>query len=256
MRKRQKMVLAAVVLSAGFLAVSSSSLDLRYWLILGLSLATWLLTGWSLREGLSGWEWLTALLPSVLFTAAVALFYILLPESWLSRLAILLMFGLGQYALLLSGNIFSVAAIRTIALFRAASAVGFVMTLLTAFFLYNTILSFRLIFWQTGLAVVLASFLLLFSALWSVELENKISGKLLRYSGVLAVVMGYFAVAISFWPISVAVASLFFCTMLYVLMGVVQHHFVQRLFPRTIWEYVTVGTVVTITMLLTAGWGV
>jgi len=256
MRKRQKMVLVAAVLSAGLLAVSSSGLELRYWLIAGLSLLTWLLTGWALREGLAWWEWLTLLLPSVLFTAAAGLFYILLPESWLSRLSIMLMFGLGQYALLLSGNIFSVAMIRTIALFRAASAVGFVMTLLTAFFLFNTILSFRLIFWQTGIAVSVSSFLLLLTALWSVELENRISTKVLQYSAVLAFLMGFFAIAVSFWPVSVAVTSLFFCTMLYVLMGVVQHHFVQRLFSRTIWEYVTVGTVVTITMLLTAGWGV
>ena len=44
------------------------------------------------------------------------------------------LFGIGQYTLLLTANIFSVAAIRTIALFRAAVAVGFVMTLLTGFF--------------------------------------------------------------------------------------------------------------------------
>lgn len=165
----------------------------------------------------------------------------------------LLLFAVGQYALLLTANIFSVAAIRTIALFRAASAVGFVMTLATGFLLYNTLLSFRFQFWVNGIVVAIISFLLLIPALWSVGLAESVSKKVLTFGFWLAVMSGLLAIGISFWPVSIAVASLFLTTSLYVYMGISQHYFSQKLFTRTIWEYVTVGLVVLITMLVTAG---
>jgi hypothetical protein len=256
MRKRQKLVLTAVLLSIGLVAVQSAPLEWRYLLIALLSGVSWLLSAWALREGLLGVEWLTVPLPMALFSAAVGLFYILLPESVWAKLMIFVLFGIGQYALLLTANIFSVAAIRTIALFRAASAVGFVMTLLTGFFMFDTIFSFRLYFWLVGLLVALTSFWLLLPGLWSITLEKRITKQVWGYSFWLAIMVGLAGMAITFWPISIAVSSLFLSTLLYIYLGVAQHHFTQRLFTKTVWEYVTVGVVVLVTMLITAGWGV
>lgn len=256
MRKRQKMVLSAILLATGLFVAQSVSLEWRYASVGLLAAASWLLAAWSLREGLSGVEWLTVLLPTVAFTVGVGLFYVLLPEAWWARALIVLLFGVGQYALLLSANIFSVAAIRTIALARAAAAVEFAMTLLTAFFLYDTVFSFRLPFWQVGWWVSVASLGLLLPGLWSVKLEPKLTAEVRRYAIWLTGAMGVLAAAISFWPIGVAVSSLFLCTMLYIYLGITQHYFSERLFPRTMWEYVTVGVVVLITVLVTAGTGV
>ena len=232
------------------------NLELRYPLIGVAGIIAYLLGVWSLREGLSGIEWLTVVLPSVFFTLAVGLFYILLPQAWWARGLIALLFGIGQYALLLTANIFSVAAIRTIALFRAASAVGFVMTLVTGFLLFDTILSFRLAFPLVGLLVCLASFGLLLPALWSVELLPKLNRRVLSYAVCISLAMGVLAMSVCFWPIGITVSSLFLSTALYVMLGIAQHYFQDRLFNKTVWEYVTVGAAVTITMLATAGWGV
>jgi hypothetical protein len=256
MRKRQKLVLTALVLASGLFVVHSAGWEIRYPLIGVLIVISWMLSAWALNEGLSGVEWLTVTLPSVLFTAGVGLFYILLPQAWWARWLIVLVFGIGQYALLLTANIFSVAAIRTIALFRAASAVGFVMTLVTGFFLFDTILSFRFSFPIVGALVFVTGFLLLLPALWSVELLPKITSRVLGFSFWLALGLGVLAVSVCFWPISISVASLFVSTMMYVFLGISQHHFSERLFTRTVGEYVTVGVVVTLTMLATAGWGV
>ena len=256
MRKRQKLVLTAFSLAVLLLGVQLVGLEIRYILIGVLGVVTWLLASWSLKEGLVGIEWLTVTLPTVLFTVSVGLFYILLPQEWWARLLIALIFGVGQYALLLSANIFSVAAIRTIALFRAASAVGFVMALVTAFFLFDTILSFRPPFYFVGLYTFLTGFFLLLPALWSVELFPQLNARVWTFSLFLALAMGMLSTAICFWPISTSVASLFLSTMLYVILGISQHHFSDRLFNRTALEYVTVGLAVTVTMLLTAGWGV
>lgn len=240
----------------GMWGVWSVGLEWKYPLIALLTLVSYLLSGWALKEGLAGVEWLMVLTPPTLFTASVAMFYILLPQSIWVRLLIGALYGVGQYVLLLTANIFSVAAIRTIALFRAALAVGFVMTILTGFFLYDTILSFRLPFWALSLWVTVVSFGLLMPGLWSVNLEKKISRTIVNYTVWLSVVMGLLAGAVSIWPISIAVSSLFLCTMLYIVLGISQHNFSQRLFSKTVWEYVTVGIVVLVTMLLASGRGV
>ncbi|TSC83792.1 MAG: Uncharacterized protein G01um101416_1164 [Microgenomates group bacterium Gr01-1014_16] len=252
MRKRQKFVITSVILATGVGLSQLSGLDLRYWMIGGMAFLTWVLVAWSLKEGLSGVEWGIVTMPPALFTVATGLFFILLPEARWAQLLIIALFGVGQYALLLSANIFSVAAIRTIALLRAAHAVGFIMTILTGFFLYDTILSSRFWFWLVVAFVAIASFLLILPALWSTELTEKITSRMWKYALVLAGCLGILAGVISFWPINLVVASLFLTTMLYVFLGVSQHHFTQRLFKRTIYEYATVGVVVLITMLVTS----
>jgi len=134
MTKRMKLVIVAVALSLGLLGIQSIDIDARYQAIGLLAGVAYGLSAWALFNDLKGTEWLTVLILPVLYPVAVALFYFLLPVRILSRVAILSIFGIGMYALLLTENIFSVAAIRTIQLLRAAHAVGFLLTLLVAFF--------------------------------------------------------------------------------------------------------------------------
>lgn len=257
MRKRQKMVLTAGILAAVMGGAQTAPLDWKYWLVGVLGLLAWLLTAWSLKEGLNHWvEWLMIPLPPVLFSLGMGLFYILLPESRWMQVFMIAVFGVGQYALLLAGNIYSVAAIRTIALLRSAHAVGFVMTIGTGFLLYNTIGSFKLPFWAVGWLTSIVSAVLLLPALWSVSLEERLGLGLVDYGVGLGLTAGVLAMAVAFWPINITVSSLFGATVLYIFLGVAQHHFSQKLQTRAVWEYVTVGVVVLVTMLATAGWGV
>lgn len=255
MTKRQKFVLTAVVLSIGLLAIQIANIAWRYQAIGILILLTYFLSAWSLLEGLSGIEWLTVLILPSLYTGGVGLFYFLLPARWLTRLPVAAVYGLGMYALLLTENIFSVAAIRTIQLFRAAQAVGFLLTLITAFFLYDTILSFRLSFWANAMLVFGISFPLILQGLWSVKLEEYIGSKVWLYSLVLSLILAEIACAISFWPVNVVSGSLFLVTVMYIVLGLSQQHFARRLFPRTVQEYLGVGIVVLAIILLTAHWG-
>jgi hypothetical protein len=76
MRKRQKFVLTAFLLGLGLAVLQNFPLEVRYLLIGVLTVATWGLAVWSLREGLSNIEWLTVPLPPTLFTLGVGLFFI------------------------------------------------------------------------------------------------------------------------------------------------------------------------------------
>ncbi|MCG2692228.1 hypothetical protein L6272_05380 [Microgenomates group bacterium] len=251
MTKRMKLVIAAAALSLGLLGIQSIDIDARYQAIGLLAGVAYGLSAWALFGDLKKTEWLTVLILPVLYPVAVALFYFLLPVRLLSRVMILSIFGIGMYALLLTENIFSVAAIRTIQLLRAAHAVGFLLTLLVAFFLWHTLFSFRLAPWWNALGVGITSLPLVLQGLWSVNLEEKISREVVNNSLGLSWGLTSLALMISFWPVTITIASLFLVTGLYVGLGLVQNRISGRLFKKTITEYLWVsGLVVGLTFLL------
>jgi len=253
--KRKKFILSAFLLSLGFGVIEISKIPWRYQAIFLLTVLTYFLVAWSLIDGLFGIEWFTVLILPTLFTTSVGLFYFLLPGVWFTRVPVIILYGLGIYVLLLVGNIFSVAAIRTIQLLRSAQAVSFLLTLVTSFFLYDTVLSFRFMFWTNFLLVTLVSFPLVFQGLWSVNLEEKITPKLLFYTLGLSLVQGETVVAFSFWPVNVVIGSLALVTTLYISLGLAQQHLAQRLFSRTVSEYFGVGAAVLLIIFLTTRWG-
>lgn len=256
MSKRQRFVLISILLSLSLVGTQFVRVEYRYQAIVLLGGIAYGLSAWALAEDLKGVEWLTVLILPVLYPISVGLFYFLLPERLLSRLIILGIFGIGMYALLLTENIFSVAAIRTIQLLRAAHAVGFLLTLVTAFFLFDTIWSFRLAFWLNGALVGLASFPLFLQGLWTYRLsEQKIERRTIAYSLYLALALAQLGLVISFWPVTVPVGSLFLVTMAYVGLGISQYHFSGRLFRKTLYEFLGVGMIVLITTFLVTRWG-
>jgi len=253
--KRQKFVISAFFLSLGLLGIEISNISWRYQAIALLIALAYFLSAWSLSEGLGGVEWFTVLVLPTLFTAGVGLFYFLLPTDWLTRIPVIILYGLGIYILLLVGNIFSIATVRTIQLLRSAQAVGFLLTLVTSFFLYDTILSFRFTFWVNFLLAMLVSFPLVIQGLWCINLEEKITFKIWFYAFALSLIQGEVATALSFWPVTVAVGSLGLATALYISLGLTQQQLAQRLFPKTVNEYVRVGIIVLLVIFLTTHWG-
>jgi len=255
MTKRQKFIFTSLVLSGGFLFIQLTNFLNRFQAIVILTLVSLSLSFWSLYEGIGRNSTLLTLILPPLFTFSIGLFYFLLPASLLARIPVVLIFTLGIYALLLTANIYTVAAIRTIALLRAAHAVGFLLTLTTAFFLFDTVFSLRLFPWYNAALAFIISFPLVLQNLWSVLLEEKISADLLGYSLTISVCVSELTLLLSFWPVSVAVGSLFLTSGLYVSLGLVSAKLQQRLFAKTIREYVLVGLVVFVTMFLITKWG-
>jgi hypothetical protein len=255
MAKRQKFILTSLILAVGMLAIQQVNDNYRYLTITILSVSALGLSFWSLKEALSDIRWLTTAILPTMFTAAVALFYFLLPQTLFSQLPVVALYALGIYALLLTENIFSVAAIRTIQLFRAAQAVGFLITLFTGFLLFDTIFSFRFPFWENGLLIMCVSIPLFLQALWSVNLEERISRKIVLYSIFLSIAIMEIAFVLSFWPLTITTASLALTTLFYVLLGLSQAEFQEKLFKQTIYEYLGVGLILLVTLIFTTTWG-
>jgi len=254
MTKRQKFILSSFLLSVALLGIQFVHLEFRYVAIFGFFLVTYLISSWALFEDLKGVEWLTILSLPSLYAAGISLFYFLLPEGFISRTLIIMLFGMGLYALYLTENIFSVAAIRTIQLIRAAHAVGFLLSILTLVLFYNTIFSLKWPFYINGLMVGGLSWPIMLQGLWSIKLEPYVSKELVGVSLALSLLLGQMAIVLSFMPVTVWIASLFLATVAYVSLGLFQHAINDRLFVKTIYEYVGVGIFVLIATLFVTPW--
>lgn len=256
MSKRQKFVIASLLLSFGLFSTQLVTVEFpyRYIVILMLFVLAYFVSSWALFGDLKGVEWLVVVPYPGIYAVSVALFYFLLPEALLSRIMIMFLFGLGMYALYLTSNIYSVAAIRTIQLLRAAHAVGFMMALVTSLFFFNTIFSFKFPFFVNAILVFFVSFPTVVNGLWSVKLETNLSKQVIMYSVLLSFILSEMAVAISFWPVTVWIASLFLVTGMYVFLGLMQHHLQERLFVNTLREYATVGLFVLTVMMVLTKW--
>ena len=254
MSKRRKFVISSLILSLALLAIQYISIDFRFVAVFVFFVISFIVSAVALLDDLKGVEWFTIIPLPALYAASVALFYFLLPEGWMARTFIMTLFGFGMYAIYLTCNIFSVAAVRTIQLLRAAHAVGFLLTLVTLLLFYNTIFSLKLHFWLNGIMTGIVTFPLVLSALWSVKLEEKISPTMWKQTGLLALGVFEVAMIISFLPLTVWVASIFLVTVIYVGLGLLQHEISERLFPQTLQEYLFVAVFVFLATLVVTKW--
>lgn len=255
LNKRQKIIIASVLISFGLLTTHTATFFfLRTQFILGLGIFAYVLSLWALWEGMTKTKAIILLILPTMFTVAVASFYFLLPVRWLTRIPFVMLFAFSFYSLLLSQNVFNVAANRTIPLYRAASTVSFLFTLVTAFFLYNVVFAVNMPFYWNGLVVGVVSFPLIVQLLWSLKMEES-NITLISYSFILALILGEGALALSFWPVAPTVWSMTLSTAAYVLLGIVTESMRDKLGKRVVVEYVTVGVIVLIFAFLSTSWG-
>jgi hypothetical protein len=210
---------------------------------------------YSLKEGLGrDFRLLTLVLPT-LYTVGVGIFWFLIPTNFYARVPVLIIYGAGIYALCLTQNIFTVSAIRTIALLRSARGVGFVLTLFTFFLLYDAILSLRISPLTTSVAIGVVSFLLFFQGYWMISLKKDLQKEVVKLSTISSLVMVQMSLIIFFWPVSVVVGSLFLTITVYMLLGLGQARIEGRLFQNTIREYLILGMLVFLGMIISTSWG-
>lgn len=255
MTKRRRFILTSLILTLGFFGLQFLENSYRFPAIGALGILTVGLFYWSLREGLGRNMTLLSLVLPLFFTAGVGVFWFLLPSGLFARLPILAFYGFGIYTLCLTMNIYTVSAIRTIALLRAARGVGFVLTLVTSFLVLNTILSLKASLLITSLAVGLLIFPLFVQGFWAITLGVEYSKEVTLMSAISSLVVAEVAVSLHFWPVTVVVGSLFLTVVVYVLLGLGQARLEARLFSQTVREYLIVGLLVFIGMLFATRWG-
>lgn len=252
--KRQEFVGVTGLLVVGLILTQLVPLDFRYPMVALLTCITFVLSAFVLRYDLKGIEWLTLLSLPTLFTTAISLFYFLLPVRWATRLPVAALYAVGMYALLLTENIYNVAAERGIGLLRAAHSVGFLVTLVTDFLLLFTILSFRLPVLVTAILIALVNALLFIQSLWSYELGKTLNQKVGEIVVILTVLSFELTWILLFWPIKPILIALLLTSGFYSTVGMAQQYMVEKLYKKTIIEFLSVLCIVFILALITARW--
>ncbi len=253
--KRQEFVIVTVILTFAMVGTQLVTDTLRFDMLIGLAAMTYVLSAFVLREDLKGWEFITLLTLPSFYTAAVFLFYFLLPSRWIIRLPVAAIYAVGMYAILLTENIYNVASSRTIQLLRAAHTIGFLITLGAVFFLIDTVLSLHLPYYDNvflGMVIILP---LTLQALWSMELLPTISKMVWLATFVITAIICQFLFIFSFWPARTLMESLLIMALFYTLVGMTQQYLIGRLFVKTAREFMGVLVVVFLLILLTTRWG-
>jgi len=245
----------ALFLTVVLITTQTVEISLRYQVMVFLGASTMFLSIFALWGELSGIKYFLLLFLPVYFVMGSTLFYFLLPVRWLTRLPFALVFGISVYLLMLTSNIYNVAAIRTIGLLRAAHAVGLLFSLVSIFFLANVLFSFHLPFYLTVPILVVLTFPLYLVGLWSFELAEYVSQRVLLYAGIFSLLTAQIVLVLSFWPIMPINRALVVSTIMYVLLGLSQFEFAEKLKRRIVYEHVIVASIVAVIVFITTRWG-
>ncbi|KKT66673.1 MAG: hypothetical protein UW58_C0004G0022 [Candidatus Collierbacteria bacterium GW2011_GWC2_44_30] len=251
---------------------TTAPVDYRFGLYLAVSSLAYVLSVWALFDDLKGIEWLTLMVLPVMFTLGCGLFANFLPTviprmfgrtfqlessmllAGLFKIIYFILYALAMYGILLIENIFSVASIRTIQLFRAARSVNFILTLVASLFFFTVTLSLKLPFWWVAPMVFVVSLILSFPSFWSVDLKEdilRVSGK---YSLAVSWIIGTVGLVLSFWPVKPFMGGLMLTSILYAMLGILEQRLSKRVYMESLLEYGVTVIIIFVIGFLTTSW--
>jgi hypothetical protein len=260
MSKRFKYFISSLFSALGFFMFITLPYDSRYFgLMVGVVLVVfcfWFGLGIIFEKSL--YIRLMAVLLPVGFFAGFGLFGVLLPYSTIMVVIMSILFGVVLYGMFLVENVFLVAiGFKTVPLYRAAYTVSLIIMLLTVFFMFDSLFSFRLSFWQNGLWALVISLLVFLYQFWAIAIELPDDGKsknIRTYVWVPAVLIAELTMFFSFWPTGIFKGSVYLVSVIFILSGLIQADLRDRLFRRTWLMYVWVAVSVVAAAVLTTKW--
>lgn len=254
MTKRQKIVITSIIAASLVWAAMTTSFGTGLVEVVVVMGVVYLLSAWALQPDLTGVEYITLLALPVLFSAGVVLTAEVpnLPIPWKYFLPPL--YGAGMYVILLAENIFNVAAERSIPLLRAARTIGYLLTLGVIFLVSSLLFSRHLPAYFNFAVMFLVGGAAVGQALWQVELDETSRRKLVLASIISGLSVGEIALVISFWPVHPLGVGLALTTLVYFLIGLIQHDWEESFSRRAIAEYILVATGVLVLLLVTTSW--
>jgi len=252
--KRQKFVIAVFILSTILFASQYQFARLGVVVSIIMAIVTNIFLYWAVKNDLKeNFSWSVFLLP-FFYSLSFSLFYFLIPARLLFRLILTSLYAFGLYSLFLSQNIFIVSSIRTIALLSGARIVSFVITLISYFFLTNTLFTLHLTLPPMLVLLGLYTFPLIMQSIWTYTLQKSVQSVTVWVAALTLCILEA-GVLLWFWPSNPTVTALFLTGFFYTIVGLSHIWFDKRLFRGVLWEYVWVGVTVFFVLLLFTSWG-
>jgi hypothetical protein len=260
MSKRLKYLVSSAVAALGFYFFIGLPYSSHYYgLLVGLVLVAfcfWFGLGMIFNQSL--YIRLMSIILPVGFFIGFGLFAALLPQTFWTISLTSLFFGIMCYVMFLVENVFLVSiGYRTPPLYRAAYTVGLVLLLLTNFFLFDSLFSFKLIYWVNGIMVFLISIVLFMYVFYSVTIELADDGKeknFWAYTLVPAFFMAQLGLVLSFWPVGIFKGSIYLVAAAYVLSGLIQLDLRDRLFRKSSIIFTWISVAVILGIIVTTSW--
>lgn len=254
--KRQKLVMVVILLSFG-LFICEYFTGVNLLIAVGLlAVLTDVLLLFILRKDIAGaFFWPILVLP-FFYTLAFPFFYTLMPPRLISKLIITLVYAFGLYSLFLTQNIFAVSGLRTINLLRSARIVAFVITLLVLYFMINFLFSLRLPVILTPLLMAPIFFTMNMQSLWTYSLDKQQIKEIVTYSSFITISLIELSYVLALWPVNASIYSLFLTGIFYTFSGLAHAWLEKRLFKGILWEYVWVGFISVLFLVIFSRWGV
>lgn len=258
--KRFRYVVSSIASAIGFAMFISLPFESRYFgLMAGVVLVVfcvWFGLGIIFSESLET-RLLTILLPTMLF-GGFGMFGSLIADSWWMVLLLSGVFGLVMYGMFLVENVFLVAiGFKTVPLYRAAYTVSLILLLVSSFFMYDSMFSFRLSFVWNSLISFLMALVVFAYQFWAVAIELPDDGKSLNrraYILIPALLVAELTFVLSFWPAGIFKWSIYLVSAIYILCGLIQADIRERLFARTQLTYLWISLAVLTAIFLVTRW--
>lgn len=272
MSKRTKFILVSLLIASLLWLTSMAQVDYRFGLVLAVGAVSYILSVWVLFDDLKGIEWITLIILPMMFTLGAGLFSNFLPTAFpgmfgksisvetsqllagIFKVLYFLLVGVGLYGILLIENIFSVASIRTIQLFRAARSVNFIFTLVTSLFFFTVALSLKLAFWWVIPISFAVSFVLAYPSLWSIDLKNNFGPQVMRYALSASWIIAILSGVLCFWPVKPFMGGLILTSGLYALFGILEQRLSNRVYLESLLEYGVTIIIIIVVGFLTTSW--
>lgn len=261
MRKRAKFLLSSLVAGVAFYLYMGLPPESSYYGLM-LLLATVAFCMWFglelVFEGDIDTKIMVIILP-LLWTLGYGLFSALLPNLWYYNLFSSIFFVLIIYVMFLVKNVFLVAlGYKTVPLYRAAYTVSLINMLLTCFFLFDSLFSFKLTFWANMLIMLVLGMAIFANNYWNVAIELPDDGKekgKWPYIVVPTIVLAQLAGILSFWPVGIFKGSIYLVAVVYTISGLIQAEIRDRLFRGTVVTYTYIGVAAILAAILATRWG-
>jgi len=200
---------------------------------------------------------MTAVMPTIFFVG-FGLFTSILPLTLIIQLILGVFFGGICYLMFLVENVFLVAiGYKTVPLYRAAYTVNLIILLLTTFFLFDSLYSFKLSYWLNMLFVFLISVAVFAYQYFCISIELPDDGKNknpLIYAFIPAWLLAQMALVFSFWPVGIFKGSIYLVSGIYVISGLIQADIRDRLFRRTYVTHIFIGVAIILGIFFMTSW--
>lgn len=253
LNKREKLVSSVLLLTLGLFIAENFLGRGGVIIVFILAFLTDLLLFWALfRDLRENFSWQVFILP-FFYSLAFGLFYLLIPARFLTRIVMASLYGVGLYSLFLSQNIFTVSAIRTIALLSSARTVSFAIILLSFFFLTNVVFSLHTNLFINSFLIFSFTLPMVVSSIWLYTLEKNIFSNFI-WTISLTIALFESSIMLWFWPSTPTLIALFLTGIFYTVVGISAAWFEKRLFRGVMLEYFWVAIVTFAVLIVFTIW--